>query len=124
MCRRASARADMSDQPTFTMHCGLPGSHRSARAREQVPPDGVLVSFRQEARRLPAGNRTDIAAAMNDRIIALLLEGRDVVLDDTNLVATRRRRLVHRIQAEAPAHCRAVFHCAAYENCRSELDRR
>ena len=111
-------------QPRFMMHCGLPGSRRSSRQRDQAAPDAVLVSFRQEARLTPAANRAEIAEAMHDRIIQLLREGRDVILDDTNLIATRRRKLVHRIHSEADAWCRAIFHCADYERCRSELNQR
>ncbi len=110
--------------PRFTMHCALPGCRRSSRIRTKVPPDSVLVSYRQEVRRSPGASRTDITAAMNDRIIELLRSGKDVILDDTNLIATRRRRLMHRIRSETDACSRAVFHCATYESCCQELNRR
>jgi predicted kinase len=110
----------------FTMLIGLPGSGKSHYANEYIKTDSGTVIISSDAIREElygdANNQSNpvkVFSIMEERTIAALSAGEDVVYDATNIHSRSRHTLVNRLKHKFPdLYCVCVIVLCSIKDCK------
>lgn len=123
--------------PTLTVMCGISGSGKSTYAKKlYLDDENWLTTEWLSSDKIRAeiygdesvqGNPKQVFRIMNERMVAALKEGYDVIYDATNLSASRRKALIDLArQSAADVKCECVVMATSFFDCiaNQELRRR